>query len=105
MSNEVKRYNIVTAFIKGPGIHIEPTLPVVLASDHDRIVSGLSEALSFVMKQDTEKLETIARQSRVIEKLREQRDEGVMDDYWPYEKKQIEVWNAEIAAIERGGEK
>lgn len=51
--------------------HCPICLPInnVQTDSHDRIVSELNESLSFVMKQDTEKLETIAELRAEVDKL------------------------------------
>lgn len=61
-------------------------------------IEELKDALSFVMKQDTEKLETIAQKDRVIAMLTKQRNAELKDRY-NFGSTLEQAYDAEIAAL------
>ncbi len=99
MNNDVKRYQsheIVHNFSQGTA-----TGPYVLASDHDRIVAERDKAFAAVGAVARDRLNEIATQAKVIEKLREQRDEEFRtndNSHWA----SVQAMDAEIAKLEGG---
>jgi len=123
---EVKRWETISidSRIHGTRLDVDdvPRITVLSASDHDRIVSELKAEVEYLkasrerlaqceleaLKRVEEKRQTIAKQAKVIEKLREQRDIELEDNCWddastggrPFEQTRA-MMEAEIEAINK----